>query len=78
MAKKTAARHSSGKAGLRSLGKKMDGSRHGFGTQPAARKKAGAYGKEDGRKARPKTAGTASRKPGKGGAIAKLKRKRAR
>jgi hypothetical protein len=78
MAKKTAARHSSGKAGLRSRGKKLASSRHGFATQPASRKKAGAYGKEEGRKARPKTAGTASRKAGKGGAIAKMKAKRTR
>jgi hypothetical protein len=78
MAKKTAARHSSGKAGLRSRGKKLESSRHGFETQPASRKKAGAYGKEDGRKARAKTAGTASRKPGKAGAIVKMKAKRSR
>jgi hypothetical protein len=77
MAKKTMTRHSSGKAGVRSRGQKLAGSRHGLDTQPAARKKAGAYAKEDGRKATPKTAGTASKR-GQGKAIAKMKAKRTR
>jgi hypothetical protein len=77
MARKTMTRHSSGKAGVRSRGQKLANSRHGFETQPAARKKAGAYGQEGGRKAKPKTAGTASPR-GQGGAIAKMKAKRAR
>ena len=76
MAKKTGTTHSSGKAGLKSLGKKMDSSRHGFEPSPTTRKKAGAYGQEGGRKAKPRKPGTASRKPGKGGAIAKMKAKR--
>lgn len=76
MAKKKMTRHSSGKAGLQSRGQKMDSSRHGFETQPASRKKAGAYGQEAGRKAKAKKAGTASRKGGKGEAIAKMKAKR--
>jgi hypothetical protein len=80
MAKKTKTMtgHRSGKAGLQSQGQKLDGSRHGFETQPAARKKAGAYAQEDGRKAKATKAGTASRKGGKGGAIANMREKRTR
>jgi hypothetical protein len=43
---KSAERQTSGKAGVRSTAKKMDSSRHGFGTEPAARKVTGAFGQE--------------------------------
>jgi hypothetical protein len=77
MAKKTMTTHSSGKAGVRSRGQKLAGSRHGLETQPASRRKAGAYGQEGGRKAKSRTAGTVSKR-GQGSAIAKMKAKRAR
>ena len=74
MAKKTSGTQTSTKAGVRSLAKKMDTSRHGFGTQPASRKVAGASGQEGTRKSTAK-AGTASKR-GKGDAIAKMKSQR--
>ena len=40
-------RQTSNKAGVKSLGKKLDNSRHGFNEQPASRKTAGAFGHED-------------------------------
>jgi hypothetical protein len=40
-------RQTSNKAGLRSLGKKMENSRYGFDEQPASRKTAGAFGHEE-------------------------------
>lgn len=39
-------RQTSNKAGLRSLGKKLDNSRYGFDEHPASRKPAGAFGRE--------------------------------
>jgi hypothetical protein len=59
------------KAGVTSTAKKNDSTRHGFGTEPPARKVAGADGEEGTRaKQRP---GTATRKPGAGAALAKMK-----
>ena len=40
-------RLTSNKAGVKSLGKKLDNSRHGFKQQPAAGKIAGAFAHED-------------------------------
>jgi hypothetical protein len=65
------ATQTSGKSGVRSTAKKMDSSRHGFGTEPAARKVAGASGKE-GRRARTQP-GTAATKPGAAAALRKMK-----
>ena len=45
MAKKTG--ELPGKAGVKSLSKKLQKSRHGFEQQPAASKTLGAFGKED-------------------------------
>jgi hypothetical protein len=39
-------RQTSNKAGLRSLGKKLDNSRYGFDEHPGSRKTAGAFGRE--------------------------------
>ena len=44
-------RQTSNKAGLRSLGKKMENSRYGFDEHPASRKTAGAFGRERGMEA---------------------------
>ena len=40
-------RQTSNKAGVKSLAKKQDSTRHGFNVEPPARKVAGAFGKED-------------------------------
>ena len=58
----TSARQTSGKTGVASTSKKMDRSRHGFGTQPAARPVAGASGKEG--RGSTRQPGTATSKPG--------------
>jgi hypothetical protein len=39
-------RQTSNKAGLKSLGKKLDNSRYGFDEHPGSRKTAGAFGRE--------------------------------
>ena len=59
------------KAGVRSTAKKMDSTRHGFGTEPAARKADGAFGKE-GRGAT-RQPGAASAKPGRAAALREMK-----
>jgi hypothetical protein len=67
----TSARQTSRKAGVASTSKKMDTSRHGFGTEPAARPVAGASGKEGrGSKRQP---GTATSKPGAAKALESIK-----
>ena len=76
MAKTPGTPQSSNKAGLRSLGKKMDNSRHGFDTQPAARKVAGASGQERGhgtRAVREGKPGTATPKEGKASALRRVR-----
>ena len=40
-------RQTSNKAGVRSLAKKLDNTRHGFEEHPASRKTAGAFGHEE-------------------------------
>ena len=63
MAKAAASgRQTSGKTGVRSTAKKMDSTRHGFKTEPAARKVAGAFG-EEGRGSK-RQAGTQTSKRG--------------
>jgi hypothetical protein len=47
MAKSITNRQTSNKAGVRSLAKKQDSTRHGFRQQPPSRPAAGASGKED-------------------------------
>lgn len=46
-------RQTSNKAGLRSLGKKLDNTRYGFNEHPASRKTAGAFGREESRGVEP-------------------------
>jgi hypothetical protein len=46
MAKRTTTRQTSNKAGLRSLGEKLEDARYGFAPQPASRKAEGASGAE--------------------------------
>jgi hypothetical protein len=74
MAKTTGSgRQSSGKAGVRSLGKKMDNSRYGFQSQPASRQKAGAFAQE-GRSAEGRTKpGTGTTRAGKAAALRRVK-----
>jgi hypothetical protein len=73
MAKTTAARQTSTKAGVRSLGKKMDNSRHGFDAQPASHKKAGAFGQESRSTTRRTKAGTSTTHEGKAAALRRVK-----
>lgn len=76
MAKTRGTPQSSNKAGLKSLGKKMDNSRHGFDTQPASRKAAGAFGAERGAgtaAVRRRKPGTATPKKGKAAALRRVK-----
>lgn len=76
MAKTRGTRQSSTKAGLQSLGKKMDNTRHGFDTPPASRKAAGAFGRErdpGARAAGRLKAGTATPKTGKAAALRRVK-----
>jgi hypothetical protein len=71
MAKAAGGRQMSRKAGLVSSAQKAEGSRHGFDTQPASRKVAGASGSE-GRSAA-KEPGTATRKKGMAAALRSMK-----
>ena len=61
-------RQTSNKAGLRSLGKKMDNSRHGFDEHPGSRETAGAFGHEE----KVRGAGT---HPGKDASLSRMKKK---
>lgn len=75
MAKRTrgaGGRQTSNKAGLASLGKKMDSTRYGFDTQPASRKAEGASGLE-GRGER-RRSGASTVKAGKRAALRGLKK----
>ena len=68
---KAAGRQTSRKAGVTSTAKKMDNSRHGFSTTPAARKVAGAFAQEGtGSRRRP---GTATAKKGMAAALRSMK-----
>ena len=68
---KTAARQTSNKAGLRSLGQKREDARHGFAPQPASRKAEGASGLEGRGAAR--RGGGATPKGGKRAALKEMK-----
>jgi len=61
------AKQTSRKAGVRSLGEKLNNSRHGFDSQPASRPVAGANGEEPRR--RRQQPGTATARAGKGAAL---------
>jgi hypothetical protein len=49
------------KTGVKSLSKKMDGSRHAFDRHPASRRTAGAFGREEVRNAHESGSGTTRR-----------------
>ncbi len=68
---KTAGRQTSRKAGMTSTAQKMDSTRHGYGTIPAARKAAGASGAEGRGSAR--KPGTATSKKGMAAALRSMK-----
>jgi hypothetical protein len=67
----TAARQTSRKAGVTSTAKKMDSARHGFGTEPAARKVTGAFGAEG--RGSQRRAGTTTSKRGAAAALGAMK-----
>jgi hypothetical protein len=71
MAKSLANRQTSRKAGVTSTAKKQDSTRHGFQTEPASRKVAGASGSE-GRGQR-RHGGAATGKAGKSAALRGIK-----
>jgi hypothetical protein len=74
MAKTTAAgRQSSSKAGVRSLGKKMENSRYGFQSQPASHQKPGAFAQENRSTEGRTQAGTATTRAGKAAALRRVK-----
>ena len=60
------------KAGVKSLAKKMDNSRHAFGEQPAARKKEGAFSRESGARGARRSA-TGTSRPGKTAAMDRIR-----
>ena len=70
---KTAERQTSNKSGLRSLAKKLDNSRYGFATQPASRKKGGAFGQESRATSARNEAGTGTTHAGKAAALRRVK-----
>ena len=73
MAKTSPGPQTSTKAGMRSLGKKMENSRHGFATQPASRKKAGAFAQESRATSSRSEAGTSTTHAGKAAALRRVK-----
>ena len=60
------------KAGVKSFAKKMNSSRHGFGEQPAARKKEGAFSQETGTRGARRNA-TGTPRPGKTAAMERIR-----
>jgi hypothetical protein len=73
MAKSTATRQTSNKAGVASGSKKMANTRDGFATQPASRKAGGAFGQEQGTSPMKNKPGTASTRAGKASALRRVK-----
>ena len=63
------------KAGVKSLAKKMDNSRHGFGEQPAARKKEGAFARENAAPGGSRRNRTGTSRPGKTAAMDRVRRR---
>ena len=73
MAKSVMTRQTSNKAGVASTSRKLDNSRHGFDTQPATRKKGGAFGQEGKPASARRKAGTATAHEGKATALRRIK-----
>jgi hypothetical protein len=67
-------RQTSNKAGLRSLGKKMENSRHGFDEHPASRKTAGAFGHEEKMRGSARESSTGTTRESKIRALGKMKK----
>ena len=66
-------RQTSNKAGVRSTARKMDSSRHGFGQNPATRRKAGAFGNEEKIRAASEHPEQGATRPAKRAALGKMK-----
>lgn len=62
------------KTGVKSLSKKMDGTRHAFERQPASRRTPGAFGREDVRNAHESGSGTT--RPSKKAALGRMRNAR--
>ncbi len=58
---------------MKSLGKKMDNARYGYGTQPASRSKPGAFGKEAVPPGSRRKAGTSATREGKAAALRRIR-----
>ena len=71
MARATANRQTSTKAGLRSIGQKQDDARNGFRPQPASRKVAGASGQK--RRGAERHGGASTPRAGKTAALKSMK-----
>ena len=61
-----------GKAGVKSLSRKLDNSRHGYNQHPATSKTAGAFGKEE--QMRAHESATGSTRDAKTKSLARMKR----
>jgi len=66
-------RQTSNKAGVRSTARKMDNSRHGFGQQPAARRKEGAFANEERMRGAALHPEEGTTKPAKRGALSRMR-----
>jgi len=66
-------RQTSNKAGVRSLGQKLDNSRHGFDEHPASKKTAGAFGEEEARGAEEESS-RGSTRPAKRAPLERMKK----
>lgn len=66
-------RQTSNKAGMRSLGKKLQNSRYGFNEHPGSSKTAGAFGREEMRGAGDESS-PGSTRPSKSASLTKMKR----
>jgi hypothetical protein len=66
-------RQTSNKSGVRSTARKMDNSRHGFGQQPAARRKEGAFANDQKIRSAAEHPEEGSTRPAKRRALDKMK-----
>ena len=73
MARTTAGRQTSNKAGVASMGKKLDHSRHGFAPSPSSKRVGGAFGAEDGSSPLKRKPGTAATRPGKASVLGRVR-----
>jgi hypothetical protein len=73
MAKTTPGTQTSNKAGVASMGKKMDKSRYGFAASPSSRRVGGAFAAEEGSSPLKRKPGTAATRAGKASALGRVK-----